>query len=441
MSQALSGGTAKAAASPSTTKNHSLYAAVWRWHFYAALYVLPFMFLLSLTGLVYLYQKPIEDILYKDAITVEAKPYSQSFELQARSITEAYPGARIRNFVAPTSDTKSTIFDFNTKDKLRMIAYVNPYNAEILRVHERDGTLMRLMRKFHGELLMGRFGTKFVELAGSWAIVLIITGLYMWWPRGGKGLRGTVIPRKGLKGRAWWKEWHTIIGFASFFLITPLLITGLPWTDVWGGTLGVIQKATGQSSNRDLSNANSSKSVIVEGAKISILASKVIEIAEQNNMQKPYRITFPKNQEAAFFITSRDPNPMQRTMLHVDQYSGKVLKDLSFSDNPLIAQLKSAGIGLHQGTLFGTFNLVLATIAALLGATLSVTGFVAWWKRKPQGKLGTPRKVKNLKIGAGLWVIIGACAILLPLMGASLIIMVILDKFLFSKNINFKWLK
>lgn len=440
MSQTLSGGAAKPVAAKSSTKKPALYAAVWRWHFYAALYVLPFMFMLSITGMIYLYQKPIEDILYKDAINVEVKDYSQSFEIQARAITQAYPGARIRNFVPPASDTKSTIFDFKTKDNLRMIAYVNPYNGQILRAHERDGTLMRLMRKFHGELLMGRFGTKFVELAGSWAIVLIITGLYMWWPRG-KGLRGTIIPRKGLKGRPWWKEWHTIIGFASFLLITPLLITGLPWTDVWGGTLGVIQKATGQSSNRDLRNANSSKSIITSTAQTPILASKVIEIATQNNVQKPYSVSFPKNDKAAFFITSRHPNPMQRTMLHIDQYSGEVLKDLSFSDNPLIAKLKSAGIGLHQGTLFGTLNLVLATLAAILGIMLSVSGFYAWWKRKPQGKLGTPREAKNFKIGAGLWVIIGICAILLPLMGASLIIMVILDKFLFSKNKNFKWLK
>jgi len=34
------------------------YRAVWRWHFYAGLFVLPFIAWLALTGATYLYQKP-----------------------------------------------------------------------------------------------------------------------------------------------------------------------------------------------------------------------------------------------------------------------------------------------------------------------------------------------------------------------------------------------
>ncbi|MGL1920965.1 MAG: PepSY domain-containing protein [Hyphomicrobiales bacterium] len=433
MSQALSGGATQGAATAKSTVNKGLYATIWRWHFYAALYVLPFMFMLSLTGLVYLYQKPIENILYKDAINVEVGITTQTFEKQAEAITTKYPKANIRNFVPPASATKSTIFDFKTQDSVRMIGFVNPYTAEILLAHERDGTIMRLLRKFHGELLMGRFGTKFVELAGSWAIVLMITGLYMWWPRNGQGVKGTLIPRKGLKGRPWWKEWHTIIGFLAFLLITPILLTGLPWTDVAGGAIKSVQTALGQSSNRALSSAKSSKSVVIENQQ-PILASHVIMIAEQNGVLKPYSISFPKDEKAAFLIASRNANPLNRNSLHIDQYSGAVLKDVSVSDNPMMAKVISSGIALHQGKLFGTFNLVLATLAALLGMALAVSGFYAWWRRKPTGKLGTPRKAKNFKIGVGLWVIIAICAIIMPLMGASLILMVLLDKFFLSKK-------
>ena len=38
----------------------AMYAAVWRWHFYAGLYVAPFLLLLALTGLVMLAEEPIE---------------------------------------------------------------------------------------------------------------------------------------------------------------------------------------------------------------------------------------------------------------------------------------------------------------------------------------------------------------------------------------------
>ena len=47
-----------------------LYRLVWKWHFLASLYVLPFMLMLSLTGGIYLYKHQIEAWLYADAFNV-----------------------------------------------------------------------------------------------------------------------------------------------------------------------------------------------------------------------------------------------------------------------------------------------------------------------------------------------------------------------------------
>ena len=38
----------------------SLYRAVWRWHFYAGLLVLPFLIWLAVTGAAFLFQKEID---------------------------------------------------------------------------------------------------------------------------------------------------------------------------------------------------------------------------------------------------------------------------------------------------------------------------------------------------------------------------------------------
>ena len=39
----------------------ALYRAVWRWHFYAGLIVLPFMILIAVTGALYLFKDEIND--------------------------------------------------------------------------------------------------------------------------------------------------------------------------------------------------------------------------------------------------------------------------------------------------------------------------------------------------------------------------------------------
>ena len=39
---------------------HKLYFAVWRWHFYAGLYVIPFLIMLAITGIVMVWFTTIE---------------------------------------------------------------------------------------------------------------------------------------------------------------------------------------------------------------------------------------------------------------------------------------------------------------------------------------------------------------------------------------------
>lgn len=47
----------------SNEKNgRDFYALAWRWHFYAGLFVAPFMILLALTGIVYLFKPQLDEI-------------------------------------------------------------------------------------------------------------------------------------------------------------------------------------------------------------------------------------------------------------------------------------------------------------------------------------------------------------------------------------------
>ncbi|TCK02756.1 UNVERIFIED_ORG: PepSY-associated transmembrane protein [Anoxybacillus amylolyticus] len=45
-------------------KQRPMYAAVWRWHFYAGIIFSPFLIILALSGAVYLFKPQIESALY-----------------------------------------------------------------------------------------------------------------------------------------------------------------------------------------------------------------------------------------------------------------------------------------------------------------------------------------------------------------------------------------
>ena len=61
--------------------------------------------------------------------------------------------------------------------------YVSP-QGEVLGSVDPESRISATVSRIHGSLLIGRVGDWIVELAACWAIVMILTGLYMWWPRG-----------------------------------------------------------------------------------------------------------------------------------------------------------------------------------------------------------------------------------------------------------------
>src|SRR3546814_2473451 len=84
----------------------------------------------------------------------------------------------------------------------------------------------------HGSLLIGRAGGLIVELAASWAIVMILTGLYLLWPLG-RGPAGVVRTRLSLGGRAALRVLHAVPGCWVTGLAHVLLLPTLPWAHAW----------------------------------------------------------------------------------------------------------------------------------------------------------------------------------------------------------------
>jgi uncharacterized iron-regulated membrane protein len=54
-----------------TTSPSSGYRTLWRWHFYAGLFVMPFLIVLAITGTLYCFQPQIEPLLYPRLLVVE----------------------------------------------------------------------------------------------------------------------------------------------------------------------------------------------------------------------------------------------------------------------------------------------------------------------------------------------------------------------------------
>ena len=117
----------------------------------------------------------------------------------------------------------------------------HPQTLAVLHIDNEDYRIDTFTSRLHGELLIGKYGSWIVELAASWAVIMVLTGLFLWWPRGVKGLGGVLYPRLCQGGRTFWKDIHAVTGIYVSFFALFLLLTGLPWAKGWGGYLKAIR--------------------------------------------------------------------------------------------------------------------------------------------------------------------------------------------------------
>lgn len=191
----------------------SLYRAVWRWHFYAGLITLPFLILLAVTGGLYLFRAEIDGLIHRDVKRVEARMTGERppSEIVAQAV-KGFPGQAVK-YIPPDSATASAEVTIRDAAGTRMVIYVDPYDARVLGQIPDKGTVMWVIRQIHSLAYFGPVANGAIEIAGGWAILLVLTGLYLWWPRKQSG--GVVTVRGKPRQRVFWRDLHAVTGLVA----------------------------------------------------------------------------------------------------------------------------------------------------------------------------------------------------------------------------------
>ncbi len=410
--------------------------AIWRWHFYAGLFCLPFILILAISGSAYLFKPQIEVWLDRpyDHLAFAGPPASA--DAQVGAALEALPGARLTTLEVrqdPHDAVRVTV-KAHGKDQL---VYVHPHSLAILKIVPTKDRFMAVIKAIHGELLIGDRGKLLVELAASWAIVMILTGLYLWWPRGAKGLAGLVYPRLRSGKALFWRDLHAVTGVWVSGFALVLLLTGLPWTTVWGEGFKAARRLTHTdivhqdwTTSRAAEVADTMAGMDMGGAGQGAMARRataqpsfaaMTAAVRPLNLAPPVLITPPSAKNPGWSGKSDAQNRPLRVTLSLDPVTGQVLTRQGFNSRHPIDQVIGYGTALHEGQLFGLVNQVLGVLTALGLCTLVVSAAVMWWQRRPSGQLGAPLPLGQGVPSRGLGVMIIGLGLFLPVLGLSIL--------------------
>ena len=436
----------------------SFYNLAWRWHFYAGLFVIPFLILLSLTGIIYLFKPQLDQLLYAKLLQVTPAEQAISADQQLALVQQAYPEAAIRQYLPPLTEGRSAQFVVEQGGQ-GLNLFVDPYRGLLLGSQDASYNLQAIARQLHGDLMIGTLGDRLIELAAGWGIVLVVSGLYLWWPRGRSGA-GVLWPRLSAGGRLLWRDLHAVTGFWGSLLLLFMLLTGMTWTGFWGAQFAgawnhfpaAMWDEVPQSGTLTGSLNNSSRQTVAwavettplpasdphaahkghatstaPSAAAQISLQQVVDTARARGVQRGYSITLPKGETGVYSVALFADDPRNDATLHLDQYSGAVLADVRWQDYGPVARTVETGVMLHEGKLFGLANQLLMLLVCLLILLSAVSGLIMWWQRRPAGKFGVPPLRHDLPRWKTAIVIIGLLGAVFPLVGASLLLIWALD--------------
>jgi len=445
-------------------ERNAIYRTIWRWHFYAGLFVVPMVLILALTGAVYLFKPQVDRWEERDFRELSvAGAVSPDDRVQAA--LAAFPGARFHSYRLPESRADAVLIHIGLRDgKAMRDVFVSP-QGKVVGVLDPEWRIMQIAHDIHGELLLGQRGSWIVELAASWAIVMILTGLYLWWPDG-RGLAGVVWPRLRGGKRVFWRDLHAVTGFWVAGLALVLLVTGLPWAGVWGGAFKAVREEMGWIKGRQDwtlggqaadagEHAGHDHGAMVAGdmampmpismpgmaggehahmhGMSPVTLSEIAARAQSEHLPFPVIVTPPGKPNAGWSVRSDTQNRPQRVTLTYDALTGKVTSRETFADKHAIDRAVGYGIAWHEGQLFGLFNQLVGVATALMLITLAVSGFVLWRRRKPEGALGAPPLPPVPARIRGVVAIVLLLAALLPLLAGSLILLWLAERLVLAR--------
>lgn len=354
------------------------------------------VFIIAITGCIYTFQQEIRDWTETYRF-VESQ--NKDFLLPT-TITEIankhLPDKHLHAIMYNGKTGAAEAIYYSEEEKYYYKIYINPYTGNVLNIKDMNTGFFPFILDGHFYLwLPHEIGQPVVAIATLVFLIMILSGLYLWWKR----KKGTQGQRFKIKWNARWRrknyDLHNVFGFYVTWIAIIFAVTGLVWGFEWFAK-GYYATASGGKEliqyYEPVSNADTTYKLSDNVAAIDRVFHKMLEEYPQ---AEAIEVHLP---ETATSSIAANANPDASTywktdFRYFDQYT---LEELSvnhmynrFDKVSTAEKLMRMNYDIHTGAVLGLPGKILAFFASLMIASLPVTGFLIWWGRKKKEKKNT----------------------------------------------------
>lgn len=273
---------------------------------------------------------------------------------------------------------------------------VDPYTGEVLG-WTKQPAFFQSVRKLHRWLLDApasrgeeSIGKRVVGIATLLLVVILVSGLVIWIPRSRKALKNrlTISWRHGL--RRFWYDSHVALGFYATLLLLVMALTGLTWSFGWYRTAAYAlfggsprQETVQQTARQEETRPEAAQPTPHEAdAAVGIDLRAWDRVAEELRRRYPDGRSITLSHGEARIVTSSPSRMRREDKVRFDPADGTLRQIVRYDELPRAQRLRGWFYALHTGTWGGLLTRILYFAAALIGASLPLTGYYLWLRRR-----------------------------------------------------------
>jgi uncharacterized iron-regulated membrane protein len=355
------------------------------------------VFIVCITGCIYTFYDELKLQFYPDRYLIET-PKENGVPLPLSKLTkiaqaalpvnekisrvDLYPASN-RTWIFRAQKTDEAAFGYGSYQQYYQRVFLDPYTGEIQFVENTKYEFFQVVLQLHMNLLLGKkIGALLVNIATIVFLVLLVTGMVLWWPRNWKwkNIRRAIWLNTSVKWKRLVYDLHNVSGFYSLFFAIILSFTGL----VFG--LESVKKNYAAFFNQfsDAAIKKEKQTQSIPGIFADPLDNAFHYTLANNSQADMMSIRLRNSNQNQHDIQVRlKPNRTGSFRWYYFDGSGTQIKEIrSGSTLALGDRLVTLNFDLHTGSIGGIPTRILAFIVSLIGAALPVTGYIMWWNKR-----------------------------------------------------------
>ncbi|MDT0650286.1 PepSY-associated TM helix domain-containing protein [Autumnicola edwardsiae] len=342
------------------------------------------VFIVAITGCIYVFHDEIKDITQPwRKVAIQDQEFVAPSLLQEK-VEARYPNAAPGMVVYQGKERPAFVYNFMENAGYNI--YFNPYSAEFLHSQKIEDEFFSIIENLHMYLLLPeKIGRQVVGISTIIFIVMLISGIILWWPKRRKNLKNGLKIRFNAKWRRVNYDWHNITGIYISLLALVIAITGLSFSYEWMHeslyVIGNLGKEYSEETAPPIIEAESPNSGIPA---IDMAMKQTFALLPDAGMH------FVWEQDAnSPIITGSYPETLDfdhQSNFYFHPETGKLLEKHLYSNKSTGLKLQEMNYGLHTGQYFGITGKIIAFFGSLFVAGLPVSGFIIWWGRRNKKK-------------------------------------------------------